>query len=712
MRQMNARSWDILRCLMDNPFSAVTAQQLSRKLGISERTVRYEVAALSDWLGERGIVLERVPRRGFSIAMQDVARAAELVSQSNGVPDAKSVCLSGEQRMYAIVSGLLDETCPSTAADIACALGVSRTTALRDMERVAGWLRAHGVGLLDAPQGGWALDVSEYRRRQVMSDFVGEGFGVYANLFSVQGDASDCSVCERGFACEGELKRMAFALDRYLDDVGESLTDSAYVQLTYYLNATRIRTRQGHYVSGLPAELDAVTDEARASLVSLFDGAGAVAEGESLDREVDALGAMLLAAPKMRVDASGGIRTGAAERVVGRLVSVISEKIGYDLYLDEELVDGLRIHVQALLARERLGIQARCDLLPSVRGRFPDLFSICRGALLAAQGEYGLTASDDEVGFVVMYVGAALERLRQNPAANRSVRAVLVCGAGMGTVAFLSRSLAKEFSHLEIVAKLSARDCRLFDYSDVDVVLTTVELPGALPKPTIRVTPMLSRVDIRKIEAFLHSPVGLHGESEIVDDLLGLVRTTCDIKDAAALERGIRDIVGERQTAGAPALPGLLSLDELVSEEFTQVGIASSSWEDAVAKASGPLLDAGWMTEDYYRAILGVAADYEQYGVILAPLCAPHAEPDGRNRPGVSVVTLRDRVKVSIGGDEVPIGIVMVLCLQTPIAHARALDELFSLVDEHPGFVPALESARSPAALVKLVSDYCRRIRC
>ena len=169
--------------------------------------------------------------------------------------------------------------------------------------------------------------------------------------------------------------------------------------------------------------------------------------------------------------------------------------------------------------------------------------------------------------------------------------------------------------------------------------------------------------------------------------------------------------MGSGEERGKLVLPGFLGLDELVSEEFVEVGVVAETWEDAVARASRPLLDAGWMTEDYYRGILDFAKRYEQFGVILAPLCAPHTEPDERNRPAISVVTLAEPVRVRMGGEDVPLSVVMVLCLQTPVAHSAALDELFSIVDEYPGFIPALEAAASPAALVSAVSEYCRRVR-
>lgn len=97
--------------------------------------------------------------------------------------------------------------------------------------------------------------------------------------------------------------------------------------------------------------------------------------------------------------------------------------------------------------------------------------------------------------------------------------------------------------------------------------------------------------------------------------------------------------------------------------------------------------------------------------MILAPLCAPHAEPDERNRPAISVVTLAEPIRASMSGEDVALSVIMVLCLQAPVAHSAAFDELFSIADEYPGFIPGLEAAPSPAALVSIVYEYCRCVR-
>ena len=105
-----------------------------------------------------------------------------------------------------------------------------------------------------------------------------------------------------------------------------------------------------------------------------------------------------------------------------------------------------------------------------------------------------------------------------------------------------------------------------------------------------------------------------------------------------------------------------------------------------------------------------MAKRYGQHGVILAPLCAPHAEPDISNKASISVVTTSNDVVVSMGDDEVRLNVIMLLCLQTPVAHAVALDELFSLVDEYPGFIGDLHDAHTPAEALGVTKRYLKHM--
>ena len=105
-----------------------------------------------------------------------------------------------------------------------------------------------------------------------------------------------------------------------------------------------------------------------------------------------------------------------------------------------------------------------------------------------------------------------------------------------------------------------------------------------------------------------------------------------------------------------------------------------------------------------------MAKRHGQRGVTLAPLRAPHAEPDISNKALISVVTASDDVAVSMGGDEVRLNVIMLLCLQTPVAHAAAPGELFSLVDEYPGFIGDLHDAHAPAEALGVTKRYLKHM--
>lgn len=699
MRQLSSRQWDILSCLMTDPFSTFTAKHLARKLGVSERTVRYEVAELADFLAEQGIALRRVPHAGISIAPADVARAAEFMHEARPAAKAR-VYLSAEQRAWTIIAALLDQSCPHTFSSLAHALGVSKASVSRDMRSVEAWFAEHGVNLQVKEPTWYELNISGFMRRQLMVDVLSSGKGRYAGYFASQQTFADTCILERATA----------ALDTFLADKNLSLTDDAHSNLSYYLAVTVFRVSQGHILKSYPEGFEPAGAPDYPALQTLFIAAGLTLAPDTLTYEASMFDALLQAAPRLKAPGSTSSRAGSADRITRQLLTAASAELDYDLFQDTELIESLKVHMQALLVREHLGLQAKCELLPDIQSKFANLFAICKRAMDRIQADYGLTATTDEIALIVMYLGASLERGHRTPLVMRSTRVALVCGAGVGTTTYLARSLAKEFPHLTITAKLSARASQDFNFDQTDLVLTTIDLPRPLPRPTIRVSPMLSRTDIRKIEAHLHPPVSGR-EEPFVQEVLSLVRTHCAIRDEAKLEQDLRDLVGVPTTQLPNELPGLLGLNDLISDEFIQLNLKCTSWQDAVAQASKPLLDTGFMTEDYYQGILRFAEKYEQFGLIMPPLCAPHTEPDARNHPAISVATLASPVEIKMDGEAIPISVVMVLCLQTPAAHAQALDELFSLVDQFPAFIPALSSAKTPAQFMATISSYCQLLK-
>ncbi len=702
MQPLRTRCWDAFRVLMRDPFSAVTARQLAGELGVSERTARYDLDELSRWLGEQGVELRRVPRRGAFVDPDCVGAALGILREAEEDESARPLYLSGPQRTRAMVALLLSDACPATLAELADSYGVSRTTASRDFHRARAWLSERGAAARWLPAGGWTLEVGERRRRQLMLAFLEESLSTRSGL--VMGEVCEPTPRTMGAGLLidlSDLEGCASALEAFCAEREVSLTDRSFVTLCHYLCIVR-RRASGHAISLPPDKGDSPSRDLVQSARALLEAVGVDSE-ESSAGEAHELAALLDALSRLRPEA-GVAFSSVAARVTSLVVSDVSSDLGADLFLDRELIDGLRVHIHAMLARQRLGIPARNPLLDEIRVRFPELFESCARSMWRALGDLDVKVSDDEVGFVVMYVGASLERLGGIPVLERALRVAIVCGAGMGTVTFLSRSLAREFPRLRIVARLSAQESLRHSYDDVDLILTTVSLPCSFPRPILRVSPLLSRSDVRRIASFLRSPEEAAAEAE-VSEVLSLVEGTCTVRDRSTLMRGLRIIM--RGGPPSPVAPGLPGLGDLVDERYVRLGLRAGSWDEAVRATSAPLLESSLMTEAYLRRMLEFGARFEQFGVILAPLCAPHAEPDADNRPAIAVSTLSHGVEVTMDGQKVRLSVFMVLCLQTPIAHSVALDQLFTLVDERPDFIARLGAARTPSELVGTIRRLC-----
>ena len=192
--------------------------------------------------------------------------------------------------------------------------------------------------------------------------------------------------------------------------------------------------------------------------------------------------------------------------------------------------------------------------------------------------------------------------------------------------------------------------------------------------------------------------------------MFAVIDSTCTIHEKETLTKQLQALLGVDAPKPKASIPGFIRLKDLVRKEQIKTHRPVKSWNEAVALAARPLLDQGWMTLDYYNEILDLSVRYEQFGVILAPLCAPHANADVRNHPCISIVTTKEPVTVSMGSVEMPIRVVMLLCLQTPVSLSSALDELFRLVDEEPNFITDLIEATTATKLQHVLEGYCERM--
>ncbi|MEA4895383.1 MAG: PRD domain-containing protein [Oscillospiraceae bacterium] len=618
-----------------------------------------------------------------------------------------------------IVVNILEGHENETIDDASESQGVSRTTFVRDMEKAAEWFAKHNVKLQRRQKRGVRLEVDELQRRRLIVDFIIENSNenAFLSYFFLQNQSVSGAIQEQsGYAYVNRIlgsvdfQKLFDSVDEYLNSLHMTVEDSAYMWLIYYLAVMAARTKDGKYIETLPESYSQFTqmDEYRAVEEGLKrQMEGAVPE-KYLVNEAVFITAKIYVSSNTNIIRVKKENSDTADKIYSFIIDEVFRRIGFDVGNDKELADGLKTHLQASIVRAQLDMQARNVMLEEIKRKFPDLFKVCSEIEIDLAKKFGVHFGENEVGFITLHIAAAIERIREIVSAPISVKAALVCGYGVGTVTFLMRSFERQFPNIKIMDKLSVFEIGKYDFSKVDVVFSTIDIPLPLPKPIIKVKPIISKLDVRRIDSFLRTSNTAKtsiSQDYRVNELLGIISETCIIKDSKKLVSELGRIMST-YAYPMPSIANLPSLPEILLKKYVVANIDASNWEDAVVKAAQPLLSTNCIPKEYVDGIIEIKNLYNQYSVISNGICMPHASPCESSKLGMSLATLKKPIEINIDGQTIQIRVFMVLSLVDTITHAKAIDEIFSMLDEFPDFVDDLAQAASTAELCRVFRMY------
>ena len=212
--------------------------------------------------------------------------------------------------------------------------------------------------------------------------------------------------------------------------------------------------------------------------------------------------------------------------------------------------------------------------------------------------------SEDEIGYLTLYLGAAIERKKRRR--TRKLPVVLICGNGVGTATLLAHTIRNRLPNLHIVRILSYYNMRAEDLEGVDVVISTV--PVELPdKAVLRISPILTDAEIEVIE----------GQLQYLYDSRFIM------------------------TENAVHEPRGMCLTELLTEEMIALDAVAEDWTAAVCSAGRLLCAAGAVEDRYVERMVASVRELGAYIVVCPGVAMPHARPsDGVLRLAASFVRL------------------------------------------------------------------------
>ena len=175
-------------------------------------------------------------------------------------------------------------------------------------------------------------------------------------------------------------------------------------------------------------------------------------------------------------------------------------------HVDTKILLPLADHIDFVIKRIQENVNMSNPFTKDIELLFPEEYKVALKGKQLINSITGFEITEDEVGYVSLHIGAAIERCFSGSLQNKSV--ILVCGSGQATTRMLEARLNVFFKDkITIVRKASYNE--FINYTkrellNVDFVISTIPLKSE-HIPTITVDFALNNQDIEAISKFLTS---------------------------------------------------------------------------------------------------------------------------------------------------------------------------------------------------------------
>lgn len=638
----NERKQEILKLLKSTTSAApLTVSQLAQLLSVSERTVRYDLKNLD----------EELTKDGWSLCSQ--ARCGIWIEKSEKTDEEnrKNYVYTPKERRNRIVIALLTQQL-SSIDKLAEYLDVSRGTLLSDLKFVQDFLQQRGLKYVAKRGYGIRADGEELAIRDTLIHIFASDVYNFRN-FSQTEELDILQKPFRLYSREMPVQEMADIFFDFVEKNGLHGTDMSMNRMVVALVVQLKRIRQGFRISNCNKMTFMSEEGHNLELLSvgLAKKLTTIENGFSAEGEQDVVLKELMHSriySDFAVQRSGNLSVNEKALTLARnFIMDVQAWLGDDYLNDDELIYNLAMHLQPAIERAQCGISFSNPLLQDIRINYKELFSICTNAAKRITTDTGISFSQDEIGYLTVHIGAAVERRKQHK--SKKLDVLLVCGNGIGMANLLELTLQNHLSYINIVRKLSFYQLSDSSLENIDLIISTMDLH--LPnKAVLKISPILSESEIKVLEnqiQYVYKKKYQNGLMELMDN-----------------HRPQR-------------------LWEMLSSAAVQLGAMPEDWQEAVYMAGNLLQEIDAVEPSYIQGMIRCIESFGTYSVICPGVAMPHAKPeDGAKAVAVSLVQLAKPVLFGKDGEMKPVDLIFAFSTTDEQVHLKMMLDLWMLFND------------------------------
>ncbi|WP_410513791.1 BglG family transcription antiterminator [Paenibacillus sp. BR2-3] len=490
---MHSRVYDILHILLTE--SVVTGEYLANTIKVSSRTIRNDMKELDSLLSRYGASIKSLMGAGYQLEVIDDQLfrklLKEVIRSDNGKPG--DIPEFEEDRSRFLLKCLLLAEGYVKLDDLADKMYVSRSTIQNDIKNVKQILKRYDLCLDKRPNYGIKIKGIENKLRYCLSEFI----------FNRNDESRNACGFPLPLLSQNEMAVIRDCILEQVEENGISLSDIALNNLGIHIAIACKRILEQKYASFYPEEIIRIETQKEYGVAQKL----AAMIGKELHLTfpsaeiayiaIHLLGVKTITDAHINLTEIKSFITGEIYQLTEEILEMIEKDLQLGIRYDTELFISLSLHLKPVINRFNYGMKVRNPMLDDFKHNYPVAFEAGILAAEVIRRELGIVIDDNEIGYLAIHIGGAMERKKME---NRPKRCMIVCASGAGSARLLYYKLQSVFgTKLDIVGTTEYYKLDRLPLHSLDFVISTIPLPDTLPIPHVEVKTFLGGEDIERI---------------------------------------------------------------------------------------------------------------------------------------------------------------------------------------------------------------------
>lgn len=455
----------ILKILLQKDI--VATSEIAKLVSLSEKATRNKIEHIQKYLLENKLgSIEKKPRVGIwlQVSEHEKEKIRKIIDNTD------NVCIGSDQsdRVRETLR-LLFRMMPReniTTQRLADELYLSTPTMLKVMKDCEEWLQPYHIEIRNERSRGYALVYDETNYRIALKDFIMD-----------EGDMDETRKNTQYFFSNIDIDLIKKAIIETENEWNYRFTDASFYEILIYccLAYQRKDVRIPSHIDFDDQEILERYNEYPFT-VAIFKKLHEKMHVLFSNEDVLFLATQILCSKFIGVNNSDDVISNITKYdqkildFIDEMLLTFSNILEVDLTYDKKLRESLIFHLRPTIFRLRYGSPQSNSLVNFIKSEYKRVFRAAWSISIMFEKHFNLQITEDELGYIVLYIQSALERRHQN------YRAVLLAQSNLGHAQLLSERIRKTVPEIRDLNVVNYHDFKLYEFDAYDIIISSKEL--------------------------------------------------------------------------------------------------------------------------------------------------------------------------------------------------------------------------------------------